>query len=327
MILNQWYAIASSKEVKNDKVLGLKRLNLELVLYRENGKVKVLEDKCCHRGAALSKGKKVNNCIQCPFHGIEFAGDGSSKYIPAEGKAFQKSLNRFKVKSYQVVEQDGIIFIWYGDEEPTIQPPHFEVIRNSNLKMKEKTDVWNAHYSRVIENQLDTIHLPFVHHNTIGRGNKTLVNGPKVTWIDENTLQTSANNDLDNGQQPLKPEESIIKDTNLTFKYPNIWLNHVSDKILIMIFFAPIDDSNTKLYLRFYNSITGIGIVDSIISWFGKFANNIVQKQDKRVVITQKPKASGLKVGEKLLVGDKPIIEYRKRREELKNIKKNDIES
>jgi hypothetical protein len=26
----------------------------------------------------------------------------------------------------------------------------------------------------VIENQLDVAHLPFVHHNTIGRGNRTL---------------------------------------------------------------------------------------------------------------------------------------------------------
>ena len=31
-------------------------------------------------------------------------------------------------------------------------------------------DPWDAHYSRVIENQLDVPHVPFIHHNTIGRG-------------------------------------------------------------------------------------------------------------------------------------------------------------
>lgn len=46
--------------------------------------------------------------------------------------------------------------------------------------------------------------------------------------------------------------------------------------------------------------------------------NLLIERQDKRVVIKQKPKASALKSGEKLLVGDGPIIEYRKRREELK---------
>jgi hypothetical protein len=37
------------------------------------------------------------------------------------------------------------------------------------------------------------------------------------------------------------------------------------------------------------------------------------------VVITQKPKASSYKSGEKLLAGDGPIIQYRKLRDELKN--------
>jgi phenylpropionate dioxygenase-like ring-hydroxylating dioxygenase large terminal subunit len=39
--------------------------------------------------------------------------------------------------------------------------------------MKDNRD---THYSRAIENQLDCAHIPFIHKNTIGRGNKTLVN-------------------------------------------------------------------------------------------------------------------------------------------------------
>jgi phenylpropionate dioxygenase-like ring-hydroxylating dioxygenase large terminal subunit len=41
------------------------------------------------------------------------------------------------------------------------------------------TDWWNSHYSCAIENQLDVIHLPFVHADTIGRGGKTVVHGPR----------------------------------------------------------------------------------------------------------------------------------------------------
>ena len=79
-------------------------------------------------------------------------------------------------------------------------------------------------YSRVIKNHLDVSHLAFVHPNTIGRGNRTLVNGPKVVWKDENTLQTSADNEKDEGQMPKSAEDSMIKSTNLTFKFPNLWL-------------------------------------------------------------------------------------------------------
>jgi len=39
-------------------------------------------------------------------------------------------------------------------------------------------DHWAAHYARCHREQLDVVHLPFIHYNTIGRGNKTLVNGP-----------------------------------------------------------------------------------------------------------------------------------------------------
>jgi len=40
-------------------------------------------------------------------------------------------------------------------------------------------------------------------------------------------------------------------------------------------------------------------------------------RQDKGVVITQLLKKSSTKMDERLIMGDKPIIEYRKRRQEL----------
>ena len=58
--------------------------------------------------------------------------------------------------------------------------------------------------------------------------------------------------------------------------------------------------------------------MDRLIAFFGKFANRTIERQDKRVVITQKPKASSYKSNEKLLSGDGPIIQYRRIREELK---------
>ncbi len=165
--------------------------------------------------------------------------------------------------------------------------------------------------------RLDVVHLPFVHQSTIGKGNKTLVNGPKVVWSD-GILMTSANNEVDYGQKPKAPEECVIKDTHLKFIFPNIWMNHISDKMKIIIYFAPIDDENTMLYIRFYCNATGFKPLNSLIAYLGKFGNRIVERQDKRVVITQKPKASELRSGEKLLPGDGPIIFYRRIREELK---------
>jgi hypothetical protein len=79
---------------------------------------------------------------------------------------------------------------------------------------------------------------------------------------------------------------------------------------------TPVDDENTILYIRFYCKLTRFRFLNSIIAFFGKFANKRIERQDKRVVITQKPVASSLKSKEKLLSGDGPIIQYRKIRAE-----------
>jgi len=54
-------------------------------------------------------------------------------------------------------------------------------------------------------------------------------------------------------------------------------------------------------------------------NFVGKISSIVILRQDKRVVITQLPKKSELKMDERLIMGDKPIIEYRKHRHELMN--------
>lgn len=318
MIKNQWYAILPSKAVKRNKILGVKRLNLELALFRNRtGELGCVVDQCSHRGAAVSKGKIKGDCIRCPFHGLEFDKNGKCMFIPANGKASTADISRFNVKQYLVKEANSIIYLWYGDDEKvTDELPFFDDDVDNTYVYSEIEDHWNSHYSRSIENQLDVVHVPIVHYNTIGRGNKTLINGPKIEF-ENNVLITSANNEVDIGQTPKPAAECVIKDTYLSFKFPNIWMNHISAKAKIIIYFAPVDNENTILYIRFYSKMTNSRIINRIIAFFGRFANRLIERQDKRVVITQKPKASALKSGEKLLPGDGPIIKYRIVRDEL----------
>src|SRR6056297_63755 len=175
MIKNQWYAIMESKEVK-DKPVGVVRLNEKLVFWRENsGKLSCIFDKCCHRGASLSKGAIHNNRIQCPFHGFEYDGSGKVTTIPANGRA-AKVPNRYRVNSYMVKEKYGLIWLWFSeDESDPPEIPFFEEL-TEGFYYSTFSEVWNVHYTRAIENQLDVVHLPFVHDTTIGKGNKTIVN-------------------------------------------------------------------------------------------------------------------------------------------------------
>lgn len=319
MIFNQWYAIMPSDKVKKGRIVSARRLNMDLVLFRaESGEISCVVDQCTHRGAALSKGKLVGDCIQCPFHGLQFDAQGKCRLIPANGISSKEDLSRYNVKNYPVQEQHGIIYIWNGDKESADRElPFFNDIIDSSFVYSEIEDHWASHYSRSIENQLDVVHLPFVHHNTIGRGQRTLVNGPKVE-VKNNTITTSASNSFDNGQKPMKHDECSIGTTYVSFMFPNIWVNNISDDIKVFIYFAPVDDENTILYIRFYCKLSKLRFINKAIAFFGKFGNRLIERQDKRVVITQKPKASSLKSEEKLIPGDRPIIEYRRKREYLK---------
>ena len=60
-----------------------------------------------------------------------------------------------------------------------------------------------------------------------------------------------------------------------------------------------------------------IPLLKELMNCIGKLSNIVILRQDKRIVITQLPKKIGMKIGERLIMGDKPIIEYRKHRQEL----------
>lgn len=320
MIKNMWYAVLSSKEVPTNGAVAAKRFCEELIFFRNSaGELGCVTSLCAHRGASLGKGCVKDDHIQCPFHGVEYDITGKCVFIPSDGRSSEANLNRFHLKHYATREIGGIIFVWYGEGDPAGEPDYFEVITDDSYSYDEMRDEWGVHYSRVIENQLDVSHLPFVHRTTIGKGNKTLCNGPKVVWLDENTMQTSADNEVDIGQAPKSAEDSAIKSTNLTFKFPNMWLNHVSDKLVILAYFIPVDEEHSIIALRFYNKFTGMKGLNKLIAKLGSAANKIVERQDKRIVETQLPKKSALWSKENLTAADMPIVEYRSKRDKLQN--------
>ncbi|MEM0161112.1 MAG: aromatic ring-hydroxylating dioxygenase subunit alpha [Thermoplasmata archaeon] len=320
MIENQWYVVLDSKEVRTAKITAVKRFGKELLFWRNSeSKVFCIERTCAHRGADLSLGKIVKDHIQCPFHGIEYDGSGKAVLIPSTGSKSSIPTN-FRVKSYHVTEKAGFIFLWYGKELE--QLPDIRVLDgiDSSFSFSGFEDFWPVHYSRAIENQLDVSHLPFVHYNTIGRGNRTLVNGPIVEYENGN-MYVWVNNVKDIGQKPLKPEELKKEDCRgkLQFIFPNYWQNIITDDLRVVAAFVPVDDQNTKIYIRFYQRFVKIPVLRNIVTALSIPYNKKVLNQDKRVVVTQKPIKSELKMNENLYQGDLPIIIYRKVRDELKN--------
>ena len=319
MISNMWYAVLDSKQVKKNKFIGVTRFSEKLVFWRDTaGSVFCIYDKCCHRGASLCAGKLVEGHIVCPFHGFVYDGSGKVVRIPANGKN-AKVADNYRVHAYHARDAYGFIWVWYGDYDAVLpEIPFFDELK-TGFSFGGFSENWNVHYTRAIENQLDVVHLPFVHKTTIGRGNKTLVNGPVVKW-DENRMTFYVKNELDQGQKPQKPSEvpEFEKLFRLQFQMPNIWQNIIGDQLRIFAAFVPVDEENTRIYLRFYQSFLRVPVLKQLVNALSAIMNSVILHQDRRVVLTQLPKKSEFSMKENLVQGDLPILEYRKRRDFLK---------
>lgn len=323
MIRNQWYVLLESKEIKSTPV-GMTRMGEKMVFWRDAaGKVHCAVDKCPHRGIQLSLGRVVESALQCPFHGFEYDPSGKCVHIPANGRggAIPATL---RLDTYPTHEAHGFIWVWWGQNPPADleAPPFFEDL-DGTFFYSSAQDPWNTHYSRALENQLDVVHLPFIHRNTIGRGGRTLVDGPLVEWHGEKMFYVHVFNRLDDGTRPRKPSELTVESARsvyLELIMPNLWQNHISPDVRIVAAFVPVDAEHTLLYLRFYQRFVRLPVLGNLVAKLGMPTNLYIAHEDRRVVNTHQVPASGLKIGEALIQGDLPIIEYRRKRLELKQL-------
>ena len=150
-----------------------------------------------------------------------------------------------------------------------------------------------------------------------------MVEGPLVK-IEEDVLSIWVYNRADDGTRPRKAEElpEPIRPPFLVFNFPNLWENRINEDMRIVAAFAPVDDENSIIYIRYYQRFVKAPLLKNFVSWVGKLGSIYVTNQDRRIVSRQLPKRTMLKkMGEKLLQGDNAILQYRKHRHEL--LKKN----
>jgi phenylpropionate dioxygenase-like ring-hydroxylating dioxygenase large terminal subunit len=313
MFRNHWYAILDSRELGRGRPVGVKRLGEELVVWRAADGVHCVADKCAHRGASLAAGCLAGERVRCPFHGLEFDGGGRCTLIPANGKAAPVPEN-FRVVSYPAREEHGFVWIWWGEPRETLPSlPFFDDLREG-LSWSGCADPWPVHFTRAVENQLDVAHLPFVHHNTIGRDGKTLVHGPLVR-VDGDDMKFWILSETDHGQMLMKPAEFPEPregQFHIHFRFPNLWQNWIGPKLRVFVSFTPVDEENTVLYMRFYQGFLRVPLLRGLVNRIGLFYSKIILHQDRRVVITQRPKRTWLAMGENLFPADLPIVEFRR---------------
>lgn len=128
-----------------------------------------------------------------------------------------------------------------------------------------------------------------------------------------------SNHPDDNVEIGKRPKEMQKPDRKpfLQMRMPNLWQNWIMDDMRILGVFVPIDAENSRMYFRYYQRILKVPVLKDLFLLASRFQTLRIERQDKRVVETQLPKRSDLRIGEKLFPGDHPILEYRRRRRTL----------
>ena len=165
-IRNCWYVAAWPHEVGSTP-LARTLLDEPVVLYRlPDGTPVALEDRCCHRDLPLSMGEVCEDRIVCRYHGLAYDRTGRCVNIPAQEQIPENA----RVRSYPLVERDGVVWIWMGeaalaDADAIVPYPWHQdagwAYRSGYYRIA-------GHHQLINDNLIDLSHVGWVHRKTIG---------------------------------------------------------------------------------------------------------------------------------------------------------------
>jgi phenylpropionate dioxygenase-like ring-hydroxylating dioxygenase large terminal subunit len=295
---NVWTILGLGTDLAPGQLLPFMVAGERVVLFRdERGKACALIDRCPHRGVALSLGILRDGIVECPFHGWRFDGTGANCHVPWNPDARREVLGATAVPVREVA---GLLWLYTGFD-PADEPQPSESLLRPRAVLAAQSSLWNTHWTRAMENMLDSPHLPFVHKATIGRfvashADKRM----DLTWTDtaygariENTI------------------EGRGRQTRLDYRSPNameLFIDFRGRLFRMIAVCLPVDDAHTRLTI-----IT----VRDFARWRGfdfyfRRNNRKIADEDKAVLESSDPVEVPPAGQEKSVRTDKPTLAFRK---------------
>jgi len=188
-IRNCWYVASWTHELTAEGFLARTIIDSPLLLWRDStGQAIAFDDRCCHRGAPLSKGRREGDCVRCMYHGLKFDNTGRCVEAPAQDKLPPQ----LKVRSYPVVERDRWIWIWMGDPALADESllPATPCMDDPQWRSLPGYLHYDVDYLLIADNLLDFSHLPFLHPTTLGGSPDYAKVLPKVERLERGVRTT-----------------------------------------------------------------------------------------------------------------------------------------
>lgn len=299
---NIWTPVIETRQIGRDPV----RVDLAgegVVLFRgEGGRIGALIDRCPHRGVKLSLGKvTADGCLECPFHGWRFAPDGSNRRVPLNPEAKIEQLGATALPTR--IMGDMVWVYTAPGREALAEPIAPDGLVAPGLSRTYVTRLWDCHWTRAMENMLDSPHLPFVHRKTIGKSllrRMTPQSSMDIVWEDTPWGgRASAHLDgLDGGGVLEFFRPNVMA---LTIPIPN---RHFRIHALVM----PAGEGKTQLTVVTSRGFLRAGVFDPMF----RLSSAKIADEDKAVVESS-PKGAVPPSGEERSVKtDRATLQFRK---------------
>lgn len=314
-----WHPVATLDELRESKPGGKGPMRSVLLgesvgIAEIGGKVIAFEDRCPHRGVALSLGWAEESQLRCRYHGWCFDNTGVCTDVPSL-REDQPVPARAALKQYDCeVRYDMVWVRMDSDADTTI--PVFEAWSDEAMHciMGEPYE-WPCSSGRRMENFMDVTHFPFTHQGTLGAPPNTVfpvfpmdIAGRRLTWQTETFLAHNPGTDTygppaDENARMLPPASYVIEmPFSISLKFQ--WSETFATQIFMHA--TPIDDVTSRSY--WFTCHT----VDDSADEVHLQLQDMVLGEDLPVVASHQPAKIGEPADELSIMPDKCMILWRR---------------
>jgi phenylpropionate dioxygenase-like ring-hydroxylating dioxygenase large terminal subunit len=253
--LDHWHPVAKSEDLR--RPLAVTLAGREIVVFRSEGGVGALVDRCPHRGMRLSLGHVEGDRLVCPYHAWSWAADGSGR-SPGNPKVSGCA------ERFDAVERLGAV--WIKNAGTAAPFPAFDVsgyheIGRYRHRAKAPLEV-------VLDNFIEVEHTGNV-HLFFGYPTERMAEVESEVTITDATVRVYNRGP----QRPLPPllgkvfrieaGDAFVDDWTTYFGpvysvYDHYWIDPRSgerrpDALRIAVFFNPVSPTETDLFTFAYS--------------------------------------------------------------------------
>ncbi|HRI71232.1 MAG TPA: aromatic ring-hydroxylating dioxygenase subunit alpha [Polyangium sp.] len=299
-----WTPVTVAKKLEK-KPLGVMLAGEKLVFFRNaEGQAQALIDRCPHRGVKLSLGRVTENgCLECPFHAWQFDGCGKAVHIPLNPDAKREN---YSAMTLPVREVGGVLWVYtdVSGNPPPSEPLVPDALTNDKLAHSFLEVEWNAHWTRAMENMLDSPHVPFLHATTIGRFVRPHLKPNSrmdIEWEDTDfggVTQSSIDGAHSSGAK-------------LEFYKPNMMVLHIpvpNQTFRMHSFCVPSDRDKVRMMIIGARSFARL----SLLNYYFNSTNAKIAEQDRAVVESSDPVVIPPAAQEQSVRTDRATLRFRK---------------